>query len=129
MRGRSDDPALGGTAGHSLVEVIVAILIVTLALLPAGHAVASAIRLGRQGEASARVALALMARASLVQQSAGATAPRCLSLTAGSATSPTLVEWWTVRDAGALRRVQLHARAPGAGRPVEDSVELRVRCR
>jgi Tfp pilus assembly protein PilV len=120
---------MGGTAGHSLVEVIVATLIVTAALLPAGHAVASAIRLGRKGEAAARVALALMARASLVQQSAGATAPRCLSLTAGSAVSATLVEWWTVRDTGALRRVQLHARVPGAGWPVEDSVELRVRCR
>ena len=120
---------MGGTAGHSLVEVIVATLIVTAALLPAGHAVASAIRLGRKGEATARVALALMARASLVQQAAGATAPRCLTLAAGSAVSPTLVEWWMVRDTGALRRVRLHARAPGAGWPVEDSVEFRVRCR
>jgi len=120
---------MDGTAGHSLVEVIVATLVVTAALLPAGHAVASAIRLGRKGEATARVALALMSRASLVQQSAGATAPRCLALTAGSAVSPALVEWWTVRDTGVLRRVQLHARAPGAGWPVEDSVELRVRCR
>ena len=129
MRREADGRAVNGAAGHSLVEVIVATLLVTAALLPAGHAVASAIRLGRKGEATARVALALMARASLVQQSAGATAPRCLALAAGSVVSPTLVEWWTVRDTGALRRVQLHARAPGAGWPVEDSVELRVRCR
>jgi hypothetical protein len=108
---------------------MVATLIITAVLLPAGHAVASAIRLGRKGEATARVALALMARASLVQQSAGATGPRCLTLTGGTAASPTLVEWWTVRDTGSVRRVQLHARAPGAGWPVEDSVELRVRCR
>ena len=119
----------GGAEGHSLVEVLVALLVTAAALLPAGHAVASAIRVSRKGEAAARIALALTARVSVVQQSAGATEPRCLTLTAGSAVSPALIEWWTVSDSGALRLVRLHARAAGSGWPGEDSVDLRVRCR
>jgi Tfp pilus assembly protein PilV len=128
MHRRAGGKADRRTAGHSLVEVLVAMLVIVAALLPAGYAVASGIRLGRKGDASARVALALMARTSLLQQAAGATAPRCLVLASGSAGDPGLSEWWTVSGPGGLRVVRLHARAQGTGWLVEDSVELRVRC-
>jgi Tfp pilus assembly protein PilV len=114
--------------GHSLVEVLVAMLIIVTALLPAGYAVASGIRLGRKGDASARVALALMARASMVQQLAGATAPRCQALAAGSAGAADLREWWTASGVGAVRQVRLRARVLGAGWVVEDSLDLQVQC-
>src|SRR5512139_1668631 len=118
----------GRTEGHSLVEVLVALLIVVTALLPAGYAVASGIRLGRKGDASAQVALALMARVSLIQQLAGATNPRCLALAADSAAGVALTEWWAPSGTGTIRNVRLRARAHGVGWVVEDSLDVRVQC-
>lgn len=115
-------------AGHSLVEVVVAMLIIVTALLPAGYAVASGIRLGRKGDASARVAVTLMARVSMIQQLAGATTPRCLALTADSAGGTDLTEWWAPSGMGVIRNVRLRARAHGAGWVVEDSLDVRVQC-
>jgi hypothetical protein len=110
------------------VEVLVAVVLVAAVLLPAGQAVAAAIRLGRRGDAVASVSLSLMARASLIQQEAGSTAPRCLGVASGSEVDAAVAEWWTVTDSGSVRRVSLHSRALRAGWPVEDSVEIRVRC-
>jgi Tfp pilus assembly protein PilV len=117
-----------GAGGHSLVEVLVAMLLVVAGLLPVGHALAAGIRLGREGEASARVALALMARASMLQQEAAGSDPRCQRLRSGGVAGPTLAEWWTTVDSGRLRPVVAHARAMRTFRPIEDSVTLRIRC-
>jgi Tfp pilus assembly protein PilV len=117
-----------GRAGTSLIEVLVACLVLAIGLLPLGYGLASGSRAARRGEARVRLALALSARVGWAAEVAAGTSPRCRDLMAGADRSGLVEEWWQVADSAGFRVVTAHARARLPGGPVADSVTVRIRC-
>jgi Tfp pilus assembly protein PilV len=115
-------------SGHTLVEVLVAGLILLTGLVPVAAALGNGIRLAIRGRASAEAALAVMARLEQLRILAGQTTPRCSQLTDGSAGSGSLVEQWAIRGTGETRTVSVVVRIPLPAGSVVDSGQVQLRC-
>ncbi len=116
------------SAGHSLVEVLVAGLVLTAGLLPASAAVASGIRLATRGRARAAAALAVMARLDQLRAEADRTTPRCQALASGSLTTTLGAEQWQVAGTGDRRDIRVVVTVALPSGPVADTGEVRFRC-
>lgn len=114
--------------GVSLVEVLVAVLLLTIGLAPAGYGLVYAVREAGRAEARARLGFAMNDRLASLQRAAAQTSPRCLLLTSGSDTSAGVEQRWTVSDSAGFRRVTIRGRVVLPGRPLEDSLQFRLRC-
>lgn len=111
----------------TLVEVVVALLLVAITLLAAGHATASALRLGHHGLAEARVAAALGTEAARLDVSAHAGVP-CSALVAGSSQEGPVSLRWRGDHGHDSGVVWLAAELRAGARRVADSVGLRLAC-
>lgn len=115
-------------AGTSLIEVLVASLVLGLGLLPLGYGLAHGARAARRAETRTRLALALLARVEWAAEAAGATSPRCAGLVSGAMRSGPIQQWWQVTDSAGFAVVTVHARASLQGGVLTDSASVRIRC-
>lgn len=111
----------------TLVEVMVAVLVVAVVLLAAGHAIASALRLGQRGLMEAQLAAALRAEASLLAAAAHAGAP-CSALTFGARREGELSLRWRTMAPTQPGVVLLEAESGAGPRRLADSVTLLLAC-
>ena len=114
--------------GVSLVEVLVAVLLLTIGLAPVGYGLVAAVRGAGRAEAGSRLGLAMNDRLATLQRTAMQTSPRCPLLAAGAATVAGVEQRWTVSDSAGFRLVTIHGRVVLPGRPLEDSLQFRIRC-
>lgn len=115
-------------SGLSLVEVLVASLLLVIGLMPIGYGLAAGARLSRRAEARWRGALALSGRVAALQQLARKTTPRCDSLAGGSVREGPMLETWTVTDSAGARLVRLSVRIELPDGPLQDSISVRMVC-
>ena len=114
--------------GVSLVEVLVAILLLTIGLAPVGYGYAAAARISRRAEARTRIAIALGDRMATLDRAAGRTAPRCSALYQGAGNTAGVDERWMVSDSSGFRVMTLYGRVVLPGLALEDSLRFRVWC-
>jgi len=116
------------SAGLTLVEVVVSLLLLSVGLLPVIYGVGVGIAAARRGTARSRAAMALMTRMAVLQRESGLTTPRCARLVSGGADSLGLEELWSVSGSDSLRTVILRVRVAQPTGPLEDSAVVRIRC-
>jgi hypothetical protein len=115
-------------AGHSLVEVLVAGLVLLTGLVPAAAALGHSLRWGALGRARTIAAIATQDRMDQLRSVALETDPLCSALTAGSADFGDRTERWSVQAIGADRLVTVIVSVGLPFRPVADTLTLRVPC-
>jgi prepilin-type N-terminal cleavage/methylation domain-containing protein len=114
--------------GVSLVEVLVAVLLLSIGLAPVGYGLVYAVREAGRAEARSRLSLAMNDLLASLQRMAAQTSPPCLLLTAGAEDSGGIEQRWTVSDSAGFRLVLIRGRVALPGRPLEDSLRSRIRC-
>ncbi|HEX9895029.1 MAG TPA: hypothetical protein VGA78_13950 [Gemmatimonadales bacterium] len=117
-----------GRSGHSLVEVLVAGLVLLAGVVPVAAGLGYSIRLGTRGRARAEAALAALARLDQLRAAAAGSSPRCASLASGSESFPDRLESWTIGTDGDTRIVSVIVTVPLPGGPVSDTAMVRLRC-
>lgn len=117
-----------GSRGHTLVEVLVASLVLVAGLLPVGAALGASARLATRGRARAEAVLTVMRRVEQLRVEALRTTPACGALAAGVVTGPDREEAWSIAGTGPTRTVTVTAtvRLPLAW--VADTAVVRFRC-
>ncbi|HKP28756.1 MAG TPA: hypothetical protein VJU15_05115 [Gemmatimonadales bacterium] len=110
-----------GARGHSLVEVMVAGVVIVAGIIPVGFAIATGIRLATRGRLRAEAAMAVMSRIEILR----ATCPMLLD---GSAVVNGRDERWTVTGGPEVRDVTIRVTIPHPVAPVTDSVVVSLRC-
>lgn len=116
--------------GFTLVEVLVALVLLSVGVLGALGVIAVLERQLWRAGARSRAATVLQSRMAELRTLAARTDPPCLDLLSGGAgIAPGPLEAWivTVEGGGAARRVRARVRFTGRG-DVADSVEMVVRC-
>jgi Tfp pilus assembly protein PilV len=114
--------------GHSLVEVLVAGLVLLAGVVPAVAALGHSVRWGVKGRARATAVLAASARMDELRANARQTSPACTSLSSGSLTTPGWSEAWTVNPVPGGRLLSVVATVPLPGGFVSDTLTLRLSC-
>lgn len=124
--------SLRSERGFTLIEIMLAIVVLSVGVLALVGSSAMATRMiGRGGQVS-EVANAARSRAGELRRLAAATSPRCSRLADGSAgAAPALVERWvalgTAGDPSRDVRLTLSYRVPGGSRT--DTITLVLDCR
>ena len=119
-----------GSHGFTLVEVLVALVLLSVGVLGALGVVAALERQLWRTRARSRAATAMQSRIAELRSIAARTDPACLDLQSGTAGQPPgpLESWVVTADGGGTaRRVHASVRFTGRG-DVTDSVEAVVRC-
>lgn len=89
--------------GFTLLEVMIATVVVTVGLLALASSIGVAASLGGQGRAQARAALLLSSRADMLRQQVLAARPGCIAPGGGfRALSPGVVERWSGAESGGV---------------------------
>lgn len=117
-----------GSRGHSLVEVMVAGLVILAGLIPVGAAVGAGIQLAIRGRSRAEAALAVMSRIEHLRAIAGRSSADCAALSGGSASVHGREERWSVTGSPQIREVSVSVTIPHPRAPVTDSVLVYLRC-
>src|SRR5690242_11230819 len=94
-----------GTRGHSLVEVMVAGVVILAGIIPVGVAVGTGIRLATCGRLRAEAAMAILSRIEVLRA-------RCSTLVDGRALINGREERWTVRGGPQVRDVSIRVTIP-----------------
>ena len=90
-------------AGFTLLEVMIATIVVTVGLLALASALGLSATLAGHGRAQGRAAMLLQSRADLLRQEVLAARPACAAPGAGSRSSaPGVVERWSASEAGGV---------------------------
>lgn len=121
---------LRGRRGFSLVEVIVATLVLGLGVVGLVTASATTSQLLGESRRATRAAQAAERRLELLRQTA-ALAPACGLLASGSVVTPAdgISERWTVSGSGPARRASVEVGWIARRRPHTDTVSTLIRCR
>lgn len=112
----------------TLVEVMVAVLLVAVILLAAGHAIATALRSGQRALQAVGLVAALATEASLLEAAAHAGTP-CSALTFGTRREGELSVRWRQISLAAPGAVRLVAELGAGRRHAADSITLVLACR
>ncbi len=93
--------------GFSLVEVLVAIVILTVGLLALAQSSGSVSKMIGRGKQDTEAAMAAQTRLETLRQVANTTTPKCTALANGTSTGPTvgMSTSWTVTGTGNSRTV------------------------
>jgi len=117
-----------GTRGHSLIEVLVAGLVLLAGIIPVGAAIGAGIQLATRGRLRAEAALGIMSRIEMLRAMAGRSTADCAGLVGGSALIHGRQEQWTVTGTALVREVAVQVTIPNPRAPVTDSVRVLFRC-
>jgi len=116
-------------AGFTLVEVVVAIVILSVGVVAVAGTFGSSARLVGQGWRFTRAATVASERLETLRRQANSTSPRCTALASGTATSAgNITTTWTVTTSGSLRNIVLIVRAPRPGGQSVDTVRTSLEC-
>lgn len=114
-------------SGFTLLEVLVALIVITVAVLGLAGTLGPIAALAGEGRARGRAALALESRLDRLRAELWA-APGCVPPGSGAALNPDGVrEAWSARLSGGLVELTLTATAPTRG-AVPDSLRTRIPC-
>lgn len=117
-------------AGFTLVEVMIAIIVLSVGALAMAGTSAAAIRMVGQGKRSTQAAQLAVSRLETLRRISRSTSPACTSLTSGNANAAYgMSESWTVTGAGATRSVQIIVRHPEQRGLQIDTVQAVLGCR
>lgn len=116
-------------AGFTLLEVLVAILIVTVGLLGFAGTLGPVASLAGEGKARGRAALHLTSRISRLRSELLASAPDCLVPVAGSELSGAgITESWTASLDHRLVEIRIIVMLPRARGGIVDTLVTRIPC-
>ena len=116
-------------AGFTLLEVLLAVLVVTLGLLGFAGTMRSVASLAGDGKARGRAALYLSSRQSRLRAELRASAPACLVPPSGTEQFPEgIVQSWTASLVGGLVEVRIATSIPRAGGMFADTLITRMPC-
>ncbi len=118
-------------SGLTLIEVMVAIVILSVGLLAMASATANVTRMIGHGKWATVASQVAVRRLENVRRVAYSTSPACTSsaLIGGSATVVSGVsETWSITGSGNTRQVLVTVTYPGAGRSTTDTITTILRC-
>lgn len=116
-------------SGFTLLEVLVAILIVTMGLLGLAGTLGPVASLAGEGKVRGRAALQLTSRLSRLRTELQASAPDCVAPRAGSELHGAGIrESWTASLDGRLVEIQIAVSAPRSRGEIADTLVTRIPC-
>jgi prepilin-type N-terminal cleavage/methylation domain-containing protein len=118
-------------SGFTLVEVLVAIVVMTIGLIALVGTSAMVTRMIARGKVETRVAQAASHRIETLRLAAYSTSPRCTAgafANGGPVTSNGLTESWTVPVAGKVRNVQVQVTYRTVRGSRTASLQTRIEC-
>ena len=118
-------------SGFTLVEVLVAIVVLTVGLIALAGSSAMVTRMIGRGKAETQVAQAASHRLEMLRAVAYSTTPRCTAAafaSGGPVTSEGRTESWTVPAAGRVRAVQVSVTYRTARGPRTSTLQTRIEC-
>jgi prepilin-type N-terminal cleavage/methylation domain-containing protein len=118
-------------SGFTIVEVLVAIVILSIGLIALVGSSAMVTRMIGRGKVETRVAQAASQRIEMLRLAAYSTSPRCTAGTfanGGPVTSNGLTEAWTVPVAGRVRNVRVLVTYRTVRGTRTDSLQTRIEC-
>jgi prepilin-type N-terminal cleavage/methylation domain-containing protein len=95
------------TRGFTLVEVLIAVVILSVGVLGMVGAAGLVSRMIGQGKRNTQAAVVAMQRMEILRGQALSTNPRCTALAGGTAATTGVTETWTVTGTGKSRRIRL----------------------
>jgi prepilin-type N-terminal cleavage/methylation domain-containing protein len=117
------------SSGFTLLEVLIALLLVTVGLLGLAGTLGPIAALAGEGRAHGRAALALASRADSLRAVLRAGAPACIAPPAGTwQRSDGLLEQWSAVDMGGVIEVRIVAAVPALRHGVPDTLVTRLPC-
>ncbi len=119
------------TSGFTLVEVLVAIVVLAVGLIALVGSSAMVTRMIGRGKVETRVAQAASHRIETLRLAASSTSPRCTAgafASGGPVTTNGVTESWTVPVAGRVRNVQVNITYGTARGPRTASLQTRIEC-
>jgi prepilin-type N-terminal cleavage/methylation domain-containing protein len=117
------------TPGFTLLEVLLAVVVITVGLLGLAATLGPAARLAGEGKARGRIALVFASRIDLLRAGLLAGAPACSVPPGGTLRHPDgVVEEWTARERDGVIDVEVMAGVPGSRRGIADTVRTGVPC-
>jgi len=116
-------------AGFTLVEVVVAIVILTTGLLAVAAGSGSVYRMLGSGHRSTAAAGVAQARLERLRREANRTSPRCTALAAGTASQTGgISERWLISGAGNTRTIREIVTVPNSRGSSTDTVFAIIEC-
>ena len=118
-------------SGFTIVEVLVAIVVLSIGLIALVGSSAMVTRMIGRGKVETRVAQAASQRIEMLRLAAYSTSPRCTAPTFANGQSVTpngLTEAWTVPVAGRVRNVRVTVTYRTVRGTRTDSLQTRIEC-
>jgi prepilin-type N-terminal cleavage/methylation domain-containing protein len=118
-------------SGFTLVEVLVAIVVLSVGVLAMAGSTAMVTRMIGRGKVETRVAQAASRRVEGLRMAALSTTPRCTAgafASGGPVTANGLTESWTVPAAGKVRSVQVNIIYRTVRGPRTATIQTRIDC-
>ncbi|MGH7509805.1 MAG: type IV pilus modification PilV family protein [Gemmatimonadales bacterium] len=119
------------TSGFTLVEVLVAIVVLTIGLIALVGTSAMVTRMIGRGKVQTRVAQVASSRIEALRLAAYSTSPRCAAAAfanGGPVITDGLTESWTVPVVGKVRNVQVDVTYRTVRGPRTASLQTRIEC-
>jgi prepilin-type N-terminal cleavage/methylation domain-containing protein len=117
------------TSGFTMIEVMVAIVILSIGLLALGGATANVSKMAGYGKWATAASQVATRRLETIRQVANSTTPACTSLASGGpVVTSGVTEQWRVSGSGGTRAVVLVVTYPRAQTTVSDTIVTLVRC-
>jgi prepilin-type N-terminal cleavage/methylation domain-containing protein len=118
-------------SGFTLVEVLVAMMILSVGVMALAGSLAMVTRMIGRGKVETQVAQAASRRVETLRLAAYSTVPRCTAgtfVTGGPVTANGFTESWTVPPAGKVRSVLVSVTYRTARGPRTASLQTRIEC-
>ena len=117
------------TSGFTLVEVLVAVILLSVGILALASGSGAVFRMLGAGKRSTKAAAVASERLERLRRQANTTNPRCTALASGTATRPgNVTETWTVTGSGLTRTVQVWVRYPTSRGTTADTLFTTLAC-
>ena len=116
------------TRGFTIIEVLIAIVILSVGVLGMVGSAGLVSRMIGQGKRNTQAALVAQQRMETIRETALSTNPRCTALANGTATTSGVTENWRVTGAGRSRRIRVIVTYPTNRGVATDTVNTVVGC-